>query len=33
MLKNLNEQNENIVDACELIFEEKKDFLNVAVLH
>ncbi len=33
MLKNLNEQNENIVDARDLIFEERKDFLNVAVLH
>ena len=33
MLKNLNEKNENIVDASELLFEERKDFLNVAVLH
>ena len=33
MLKNLNEKNENIVDTSELLFKEKKDFLNVAVLH
>lgn len=33
MLKNINDQNENIIDARDLLFEDKKDFLNVAVLH
>jgi transposase len=33
MLKNLNAGSDKIVDIDKIIFEEQKDFLNVAVLH